>query len=183
MSTSLEQYVWPTTFACTLVTDNIILPNHYTITVAIDPVDPINLSLGFRRLKTLVDNCLHNSVFIFESNPLMTAFSNLETNIVKLPTDPYDHFVGCVLLRKLQSVTYKYFQIDLITIDSDIGDNIQYCIRDPEETGLELSGEQWWNKDNLDTGTGLSISWTDLNLDNSPKFEPRIIKGGRGENK
>lgn len=183
MSTNLEPYIWPTSFACTLVTDKILLPNHYTITVGIDPVDPVYFSLGFRRLKAFIDLYLHNSIFILQNHDLVESILKLETNTVKLPTDPYDHVVGCILLRKFQSITYKYFEIEHITIDSAIGDNVQYCIRDPEETGLELSGEQWWNNDNLDTGKGMLISWTDLELQDGPKFEPRIVKGGRSENK
>jgi len=182
MSTNLEPYIWPTSFACSLVTNNILLPNHYTITVGIHQVDPVCFSLGFTRLKTFIDNFLHNSIFIFQSHELTELFLKLDTNVVKFPTEPYDHFVGCVLLRKFQSITYKYFEIEHITIDSAIGDNVQYCIRDPEETGLELSGEQWWNNEHLDTGKGISVSWTDLDLQDGPKFEPRIVKGGRSEN-
>jgi len=182
MSTNLEHYVWPTSFACTLVTDKIILPNSYTLTVGIDPVDPANLSLGFKKLKTFIDTFLHNSIFVHSENPVLALLDGLETNLVKFPTDPYDHFVGCVLFRKFQSITHKYFDIEFITIDSAIGNNIQYCIRDPEETGIELSGEQWWNQDNIDTGLGLQISWMDLDLQDGPKFEPRIVKGGRSEN-
>ena len=105
-----------------------------------------------------------------------------DTNTVYFPTEPYDYFVGSILFRKFQVITEKYFEIGFITIDSAVGDHVQYCIRDPEETGLDLSGEHWWNMDNLDTGTGESLSWVDLDLHDSPKFEPRIIKGGRGEN-
>ena len=70
-----------------------------------------------------------------------------------------------------------------MTVDSAVGDHVQYCIRDPEESGLDLSGEHWWNMDNLETGTKIDVSWDDLELNDSPKFEPRIIKGGKSENK
>jgi hypothetical protein len=87
------------------------------------------------------------------------------------------------LLRKFQVITSKYFEIGFMTIDSAIGDHVQYCIRDPEESGLDLSGKHWWNMDDLDTGLGCDVSWNDLELSDVPKFEPRIIKGGKGENK
>lgn len=182
MSINLDPYIWPTQFACTLVTDRILLPNHYTITVGIDPVDPFNFSLGFKKLKTFIDCFLHNSIFILDTHDLIESVSQLDTNVVKFPTDPYDHFVGSILMRKFQSITHKYFEIGHITIDSAIGDNVQYCIREPEETGLDLSGDKWWNKDDLDTGKELPITWTDLDLQDGPKFEPRIVKGGRSEN-
>jgi len=182
MSTNLEPYIWPTNFACTLVTGNVVIPNQYNINVSIDPVAPTEIAMGFRRLRTFVDNALHNSIVIFKEHDLIKSLKDLDTNLVHFPTEPYDYFVGCVLLRKFQIITEKYFEIGLITIDSAIGDHIQYCIRDPEETGLELSGDHWWNTDSIDTGSDISISWEDLDLNDSPKFKPRIIKGGRGEN-
>ena len=78
-------------------------------------------------------------------------------------------------------ITQDYFEIGLMTIDSALGDHVQYCIRDPEEAGLELSGDHWWNRDSLDTGDNVNISWSDLDLSNDPKFKPRIIKGGRND--
>ena len=182
MSINLEEYVWPTGFICNIVTDKIILPNQYSINISIEPVAPPDLALGFRRLRTFVDNYLHNSIFICNSHFLSEPFQNLDTNIVYFPTEPYDYFVGSTLFRKFQMITANYFDIGFITIDSAVGDHVQYCIRDPEETGLDLSGDHWWNMDNLDTGTGNSLTWNDLDLHDGPKFKPQIIKGGRGEN-
>lgn len=181
MSTDLEQYIWPTSFICTLVTDKIIIPNQYSISISIEPVSPPDLALGFRRLRTFVDFCLHNSVFIGQTNSLSDSFLEMDTNMVHFPTEPYDYFVGSILFRKFQSITANFFEIGFITIDSSVGDSVQYCIRDPEETGLDLSGDYWWNMDNLDTGTGATISWEDLDLHDNPKFKPRIIKGGKSE--
>jgi hypothetical protein len=107
----------------------------------------------------------------------------MDTGLVEFPTEPYDYFVGSVLFRKFQSVTSNYFEIGFMTVDSVIGDHVQYCIKDPEETGLDLSGDHWWNKDDLDTGAGSLISWEELDLSSGSKFEPKIIKGGRSEDK
>jgi len=182
MSTDLEHYIWPTNFACTLISDTTIIPNQYGIGIAIEPVSPQDLAMGFRRLRTFVDSCLHNSIFIFDKNILLEPLKISSSNLVQFPTEPYDYFVGSVLLRKFQVITAKYFEIGFMTVDSAIGDHVQYCIRDPEESGLDLSGEHWWNMDNLETGTSIDVSWDDLELNDSPKFEPRIIKGGKSEN-
>jgi hypothetical protein len=181
MSTELEHYVWPTSFSCTLVIGDIIIPNQYNVTVAIDPLNPIEVATGFRRLRTLVDACLQNSIFICSANELFESLKNSKTNLVQYPIEPSDYYVGSVLFRKFQSITLDYFEIGYITIDSILGDHVQYCIRDPEETGIDLSGEHWWNKDNLDTGAGSLMSWEDLDLSSGPKFEPQVIKGGRSE--
>ena len=184
MSTNLEQFIWPTSFACTLVTEQVVIPNLYSLNISIEPLDngQNNIPLGFKKIRHFVDNYLHNSIFIFKDHPLVSSFENIDTDVVLFPTDPYDYFVGSVLYSKFLSITSKFFHIDLITIDSSIGDNVQYCIRDPEECGLDLSGENWWNMDTADTGRDNNASWGELALDSSPRFNPRIIKGGRSEN-
>ena len=181
MSIDQEQYVWPTSFVCTLITDKIILPNQYSINVGIEPVNPSDVNLGFRRLKAFVDNFLHNSIFISQDHLLLKPLETVSTNIVVFPTEPYDYFAGTVLFRKFESITANYFDIGFITIDSAIGDHIQYCIKSSDESELDLTGEHWWNMDNIDTGIGNKLSWTDLDIHDSPKFEPKVIKGGLSE--
>lgn len=179
----MEEYIWPTSFVCTLIKDKIILPNQYGISISIEPVGPADLALGFRRLRTFVDYCLHNSIFIQDKHVQVESLKGLDTNVVHFPEEPYDFFVGAILFSKLRAITSNYFEIGFMTIDSSAGDHVQYCIRDPEEAGVDLSGEYWWNMDNLDTGTGNTVTWEALDLhDTSPKFEPRIITGGRSGN-
>jgi hypothetical protein len=184
MSISMTQFVWPTDFACTIFTDNLILPTTYNISVSIDPGSASqNINPGFRKLRSLVDIRLQNSIFISQDNPLSLLMSETLNNQVMFPSEPYDYIVGCILLSKMIAVTEQYFQIEYITIDSLIGDHVQYTIIDPAESGLELGGNFWWNTDNLDTGSSNDISWDDLDIGVGPKFEPRIIRGGLSENK
>jgi hypothetical protein len=182
MSINLEHYIWPASFSCTIITDKIILPNHYTISIGIEPVAPQQIANGFRRMRCLIDTLLDNSVFVCDTNIIINAIEPIDTNVVYFPSEPYDYAVGCILLQKFTAITQKYFDIGFITIDSAVGDHIQYCITDPEETGLKLAGDHWWNKDSLNTGSEIDISWDDLDLNDRPKFEPRVVKGGRGEN-
>ena len=128
---------------------------------------------------TVIDQYLHNSVFINDENPLLELFSNTTNNVVVFPTEPYDLFVGHVLYQKFLSITEKYFHIDMISVDSAVGDNICYNILDSDECGLDLLGEHWWNSDSTYTGSGVVESWGDLTEDSIPKFEPKIIKGGK----
>ena len=88
-------------------------------------------------------------------------------------------YVGHILYCKFLAITEKNFHIDMITIDSAIGDNICYNILDTDGCGLDLSGDNWWNSDNTWTGSGPVENWGDVGLNSSPKFEPRIIKGGK----
>jgi len=185
MSTNLTQFVWPTSFVCTIVTENLVLPTSYNINVSVDPSSgtQLNINTGFRKLRSFVDIKLQNSIFIWKGSDLADALSNVGNNRVIFPTEPYDFFVGCILYNKFLSITHEYFQIDFISIDSAIGDHVQYTIGDPEESGLDLDGNFWWNTDTLDTGTGEDIPWDDLDIGVAAKFEPRIIQGGLSENK
>jgi hypothetical protein len=183
MSTNITQFSWPASFSCTIVNDQLILPTIYNINISIDPESQSQLSVntGFKKLRSFVDVRLQNSIFIFKENPLIRPFETIHNNQVVFPTEPYDYFVGCVLYKKLLAITEKYFQIEFITIDSLVGDHVQYTIGDPEESGLDLSGDFWWNKDTLDTGCSDGITWDDLNIDVEPKFAPKVIQGGLSE--
>jgi hypothetical protein len=184
MSTNIDPFIWPAEFFCTIIDDDLILPNHYNIKFFIEPVtDNVeSVGLGFRRLRYLVQNCLQNCVFINLNNSLAELLNQTSSNIVHLPTDPYDLAVGSVLYHKFITVSEKYFNIYQFSIDSALGDRIQYTIRDPLDVNLELDGDYWWNKDNANTGPGTAITWESLDLSEAPKFEPKIIKGGLSAN-
>ena len=182
MLTDADQVVWPTEFSCTLVTDNLILSNLYNITIAVEPIGQVNnIGLGFRKIRQFVDEYLENSIVICSKHPLLPSLKEMETNIVHLPDDPYDFYVGCVLFAKFLKITEKYFHISHFTIDSLVGDRVQYSISHPAESGLDLQGDYWWNTDSVNTGSGDTTSWEDLNISDGPRFEPRIIKGGLSE--
>jgi hypothetical protein len=184
MSTD-SSFVWPYEFNCTIVSDKIIVPNKYKFKISIDPYIPVkdNIGLGFQRLRYFIADQLVNSVVINQDHPLLPALNDTDTNLVVLPTDPYDFYVGSILLNKFLSITEKFFDITQITIDSTIGDHIQYNIWDPYDCGLELTGDYWWNWDDVSTNPASVIAWKDLNLKEVSAFEPVIIKGGLSENR
>jgi hypothetical protein len=181
----MTQFLWPTSFVCTLVAEKIILPTTYNISISLLPEyqNNSNINIGFKKLRSFVDIKLQNSIFIFKDNPLLESITGINNNIVVFPCEPYDHFVGCVLFQKCLAITEQYFDIDCITIDSLIGDHVQYTIEHPGESGLELTGDFWWNMDTLDTGSTNNIKWDDLNIEIGLKFEPKIVRGGLSENK
>ena len=184
MSINTTQFIWPATFVCTIITDQLILPSSYNIGISVLPTSQsqLNINTGFRKLRSFIDLKLQNSVFVCGDNPLCIALADLENNQVIFPTEPYDFFVGCVLYKKFAAITEQYFQIEFSSIDSVVGDHVQYTIGDPEESGIDLDGDTWWNKDTLDTGIDEGILWDDLDIGVGTKFEPRIIQGGLSEN-
>jgi len=185
MSINSEDVVWPVDFSCTLVIENCMLPNHYNIRISIEPNGDAqsNIVTGFKKIRYFVENHLHNSVIINQDNAMIETLKSLDTNIVHMPTDPYDFYLGSILLRKFSVLAEKYFEIIQLVIDSPIGDRIQYAIVDPEDADLELAGDHWWNSDSTDTGSGsTNKSWADLDISDSTGFEPRVIRGGLSEN-
>jgi hypothetical protein len=64
-----QQFVWPTSFACTIITEKIILPNLYSITIGIEPIasGQNNIALGFKKLRHFIDRKAHGGHSYFMS--------------------------------------------------------------------------------------------------------------------
>lgn len=175
--------IWPIEFGCTLFVDQLVIPNFYSIKLCIVPnSDSTDFTDGLRKIRYFVDGFLHNSIFISYANPAINLRDTIETNLVVFPEEPYDYTAGSVILQKFSSISKKYFDIEYLLIDSLIGDKIQYCIVDSSETGLDTDGEFWWNQDTAHSGGAIQESWEKLDIGDLPKFNPKIIKGGRSEN-
>ena len=185
MSTDQPNFVVPLEFACTIINENLILSNVYGIKLAIDPISfsGQEISLGFQRIRHLADNYLQNSVFVNRENKLAKELSDVENNVVYLPCEPYDLYVGSILLSKFLTVTEKYFEIQYITVASMIGDHVQYTIHSPYDCDLDLDGDHWWNSDTVSTGHKNIITWDEHNLTPSPPFQPTLVQGGLSGNK
>jgi hypothetical protein len=178
-----DYFVWNTEIICTFISENILIPNVYTVSIGMEPStkNTDDIDLGIRRLKFFINEYLQNSVFINKETELVKALSSLDTNLVLFPDEPYDYLVAAVLYRKFSAITEKYFDIGFITIDSSIGDHIQYTLTVDCDVDTDLSGDFWWNKDSVNTGTDDHSSWEDLNLTASPRFSPKVVKGGKSE--
>lgn len=175
----MNGFIWPAHFACTVITENIILPSSYTVNVHIEPTGGKNNgNIGFRKIRAFVEHQLHNSIFVSKNNHLAVSLLETKNNKVLFPSDPYDFTVGSVLMAKFETITAKYFEIGYITIESTIGDHVQYTITDPSDANLETTDQFWWGIDTPYTGSNLNVSWEDFHLSESSSFSPRIIDGG-----
>ena len=85
------------------------------------------------------------------------------------------------MYNKLSAIAEKYFDIGYLSLDSLIGDRVEYTIMELNSSNLDLDGDLWWNQDSIDTGSGDTTSWEDLNFRDRPKFTPKIIQGGLSE--
>jgi len=186
MSTEiLNSIVIPLEFSCTIVNDKLLLGNVYSLTLLVSQSDDshANMGIGFQRIKHFTFNCLQDSIFINKNHKLSKELEDFENNLVLLPCDPYDFFIGCILLSKFTAITEKYFEIHHLTIDSTIGDSVQYGISDPADCGFDITGDFWWNQDTASTGHRNVMTWEELNLSQAPRFQPTLIQGGLSDRK
>lgn len=176
-------FVLPVDFCCTIVTNQTLLSNIYSVKLAISPHEDSgdNIGLGFQKIKAIVENSLNNGILISSDNELLPVLSSLENPLVVLPSEPYDFYVGTVLLAKFIRVTEKYFDIDCLGISSVLGHQIQYNVFDTEDCGLDLNGDAWWNTDDMSVDSAKPISWDDVQLTEAQPFTPLVVKGGLSE--
>jgi hypothetical protein len=183
LTNHIESFSWPADITCTLITEKLILPNHYSIRIGVEPnnSESTDVNLGLKKVKYFVANYLNNGLIINQSNPLTELTVNLDTNIILLPYEPYDYFIAAILYNKLSAITKKYFDIGYLSLDSLIGDRVEYTIIELDSANLDMNCDLWWNQDSVDTGIGDVPSWEDLNFRDKPKFSPKIIQGGLSE--
>lgn len=175
----MNHFIWPNQFACTVVLDNAILPNSYSLQLGIEPHDAkTNVTLGCKKIKFLIENYLHGAILVEEIHPIIKVIDTLDNPVVKFPTDPWDYLIGTVLFRKFKVITESYFTILFLHIDSAMGDHVQYTVTDESNFKIDLEGDKWWNKDIPSLTESSEISWESLKLSNTKQFVPRIIQGG-----
>ena len=175
----MNHFIWPNQFACSVVLDNAILPNSYNLQLGIEPHDAkTNVTLGCKKIKFLIDNFLHGSIFVEQDHPIVKVVDTLDNQIIKFPTDPWDYLIGTVLFNKFKSVTENHFSILFLHIDSAMGDHVQYTVTEESSFKIELKGDKWWNKDIPSCTNTSEKSWESLKLASSRQFVPKIIQGG-----
>jgi hypothetical protein len=150
-----------------------------------EPADQELFSLGFRKLKHFISSYLDNGVIININNSALEKLNWLESNTIQLPSDPNDYFLAIILYQKFTSIVNDFFSIDEISIDSRLGDSVEYTVDRTNNVSQDISDKtNWWSQDNVNTNnTDKFPSWDDLKIIQINKFEPKIVIGGRGENK
>jgi hypothetical protein len=178
-------FTWPTTFSCVLVLDDMLLPNEYSLSIGMMPslTQEESRAVGLKKIKHFITKFAHHSTVIPTTHHLLPQISLLQTNAIHLPQAPYDHFFAAALFRKLTAISKNYFTIQQITIDSTIGDRVQYQISSSCDVYDEiLNKNSWWNQDNVNTNDLHKFpSWEELDITVSNRFSPKIIKGGKSE--
>jgi hypothetical protein len=184
LTDTFSTFILPLDFSCIVYNDNRFISNIYEINLGIDPSDNVsdNIGIGFQRIKFFTNNSLQGSLFIPNSCTILKELDNLQNNIIKLPCEAYDIYIGSILMTKFQAISTEYFDIQFLSISSLIGDHVQYNLLSPFDVSLDLSDDGWWNQNNVYTGSKPAITWDELNLTEVPKFKPIVVKGGLSEN-
>lgn len=184
---SKDFFIWPTNFSCVVVLGDMMLPSDYSLTIGMMPnsVHGDSTAIGLHKIKQFISRFVQNSIVINIDHPLLPHIAEFKTNIIYLPQDPTDYFFANVLLRKLIAISKDYFVINEITVDSSIGDRVQYRISDSCNVYESiLNNDNWWNEDNVKTNQiDRFPSWEDLDITVSSKFSPKLITGGKSGNK
>lgn len=185
LTDNAEFFIWPTTFSCVIVLDDLILPSNYNLTIGMIPQFGDSTAIGFRKIKEFITKFVQNSILIREENQFLSQLGKLRSNSIQLPQDPSDYFFAAVLYQKLNAISSDYFTIGQITIDSSIGDRVKYQINDVNDVYSEILKQQgWWSQDNVNTNNiDCFPSWEELDIIVSNKFSPKLVKGGKSENK
>lgn len=183
MLTNNSSFLWPSDFSCTIISEKLIIPNFYQIRLSIEPNNAraTDINLGFKKLKYFIHNCLSNSILINEKNTALKLFSEFDSNFIPLPTEPYDFFIANILFSKFKIITEKYFELKYLTLESEVGENVQYHVNVHSKMELEKGAKYWWNIDSITTGNNETPTWEELNLHDSPKFSPKVVQGGLSE--
>jgi hypothetical protein len=182
LADSTDSFRWPTRFSCVLIRDNLLLVNHYNISILMspEPTDQESVRLGFRKLKHFISGYLDNSVIINTNNPVVTKLDWLHSNTIHVPNDPHDYFLASILFQKFSSIVKEFFSIAEIAIDSRLGDSVEYKINHANQELAESTN--WWSQDSVNTNDIDQFpTWDDLKIIPLSKFEPKIVIGGRGE--
>ena len=198
----LNFFSWKTQFSTTVVIDDCVYPNNYTLKISFIPKsDNIQTqNLGFEKIKYLTNRLCDNSIIFSPNDKTNTYWFKMPVNKILLPGNPYDQLLGVCLFRKIQSIAGKFFYLGELTIDSRLGDNIKYTVDDESfenkhldvEKWIDSNIDPWWNRDDTATfdqridaktiWTG-SISWKDLGYEQTEQpnksFNPTVIDGGR----
>ena len=178
-------FIWPTTFSCVIVLGDLILPSDYNLTIGMVPQPGDSTAVGLRKIKEFITKFVQNAILIGEENQFLSQLGKLRSNTVQLPQDPSDYFFAAVLFQKLNAISSDYFTIGQITIDSSIGDRVKYQINDVNDVYSEILKQQgWWSQDNVNTNNiDRFPTWEELDIVVSNKFSPKLVKGGKNENK
>lgn len=119
-------------FSVTMIIEDIIMPNTFTITVNLIANNEKNklYNKAMERIQYYISEILDNSIFIGSHNLAKIAELPFKAQVHVLPDDPWDHLIAMCLYTKFNSICEQVFFIDSITITSDQARNVSHHFGD-----------------------------------------------------
>jgi len=193
----INYYTWSTSFDATVVIDGAVFPNHYECSISFLPKSTsVKIqNIHFDKIKYMFKTFENSLIFNIEDEH-KDFWYKMVVNKVLLPSQPYDQLLAVCIRNKIISICGEHFDIGEISLDSKLGDNVQYII-DEDSYENKVANEvvwednPWWTRDDTATfdqkmGDDIwrgAVSWKDLGYVYEPegntKFKPTVIDGGR----
>jgi hypothetical protein len=172
--------------------DNGVMPNSYDIsfTVTMHTDKPHQQNMVIERLKFFLDSMVSDTIMIEHNSSILEPLRGTlpENNIMVLPAPPYDTTVSEVLYVKAQSILDDCATIDVMTLSSYLGQDIEYFADSDDDfseyahcSWLPKNQEPWWLRSDVttsDLGEPLPCTWDDIGLGwDEPKKDPEKSSG------
>lgn len=127
--------------------ENQFLINSYNFTLGMEVLtDSIyEQNIAVERLKFLIDECFHNSVFVSEvKKDLIEKYIQAGLKICTIPEDPYDQIIALILLLKTNAVCENRLKVSYITLKTNLSDGIKF-LENLETAKHALPLDGWYN--------------------------------------
>ena len=127
----MRQLSWHTSWQSTMLVDQILLPNYFSINIEFEAGDSNELEqlLAFDRVKYYINDVLEGSLFANIDNPLVNKLEkSFNVYIITLPSEPMDHIIASVVFSKLISIVEGRLDIHSVTFSSRLGEEVSNYI-------------------------------------------------------
>lgn len=134
-------------FYAAIYFDELFSINAYNIdlTMIVITEDMREQNVALDRIKFLLNECLENTVFIYnKETKIIDLYSKAGLKLCLLPEEPYDQVVGAVLLHKFNAVLENRLYISELKIQSLICDNILFYISSDDEIDFIKNTNGWY---------------------------------------
>jgi hypothetical protein len=122
------------TFSTTMVLEDVIIPNTWTLTVNLIPNNGKNklYTKAMDRIQYYIQEVLENSIFIGAHNLSKIIDLPFKAQVHVFPDDPWDHLVAMCLYTKFNAICEKVFFVDNITINSSQARNVSHSFSEDQ---------------------------------------------------
>jgi hypothetical protein len=197
----MEFCKFSTMFTAITAVDRAFLPNSFEISVTftVNEPNPIQQNVAFQRIKHFIENELNFAIIATKNTPGLKNFFKLQNKVLTIPNDGLDWGLACTLCLKLNAICEGRFTVNLVELNSSIGDHVTYYADWDRKEILESvvadmpAQDDWWTSPDIAYNRHQKFNiWKDLELEwqltkdhKSSKvekiiqFKPKVVKGGR----